>query len=448
MQTNPTRTNEAVELLQALIRNECVNDGTVQSGEEVRNSDLLENFLEGTGLDIQHFDAAEGRRSVVARIAGSDPNAASLCLMGHTDVVPVNESGWREDPFGGQIIDGEIWGRGAIDMLSQTAAMAVAFKYLAKSGFKPKGDLIFFGVADEEAGGVWGAKWMLENHRDAVACDYVITEWGGVPMHTKNGTVLTLNVGEKGIAWKRLKLKGTPTHGSLPFGTDNALVKAAEVVRRIAEYRPNPKIHELWTAQVRNLPFDEDTKAAMLDEKRLDEALAEMPDVLKARQLHACSHTTFSPNVIYGGNKTNTVPDEVTVEVDIRTLPGETNEDVENHLQAALGEWRDQVEVEPIHYDQSTESPINTELYEIIGDVMCEAHPNALIQPSLITGGTDARFFRKDGAVAYGACLFSPQMQFQDFADRFHGNNERIDIESVALSTEFFVQVAKRMLGS
>ena len=117
METNDDLTAQTTELLQVMIRNECVNDGTIESGEEVRNSDLLETYLEGAGLDIEHYDAAEGRRSVVARIEGSDPEAPSLCLMGHTDVVPVSPTGWTRDPFSGDLIDGEIWGRGAIDML-------------------------------------------------------------------------------------------------------------------------------------------------------------------------------------------------------------------------------------------------------------------------------------------------------------------------------------------
>ncbi len=447
MHTDAARTAETTALLQQMIRNECVNDGTLESGEEVRNSDLLENFLEGTGLDVEHYEPAPGRRSMVARIEGSDPTAPSLCIMGHTDVVPVSRDGWSRDPFSGDLIDGEVWGRGAIDMLSQTASMAVAFKHLATSSFRPKGDLIFFGVADEEAGGVWGAKWMLENHADALACDYVITEWGGVPMQTPHGTALTLNVGEKGIAWQRLKIKGTPTHGSMPYGTDNALVKAAEVVRRLAEYRPTPSMHELWTAQVHNLPFDDDVKASMLDPDRLDDALAAMPNQLKARHLHACSHTTFSPNVVHGGTKTNTVPDEVVIELDIRTLPGETPEDVQAHLKLALGdETYNKIDIEPIHLDPATESPTNNALFEVLTDVMTSAHPGSRIQPSLIVGGTDARFFRDVGAVAYGAGLFSPEMSFETFSDRFHGHDERIDVESLALNTELFVQVPTRLL--
>jgi acetylornithine deacetylase/succinyl-diaminopimelate desuccinylase-like protein len=144
---------EVVDLIQQMIRNRCVNDGSAESGEEQRNVDLLESFFAGSGLALERHTSAPGRESLVARIEGSDPNAPSLLLMGHTDVVPVNEDRWRNDPFGGELIDGEIWGRGAIDMFNLTSSMAYAVRELAKSGYRPKGDVVYLAVADEEAGG-------------------------------------------------------------------------------------------------------------------------------------------------------------------------------------------------------------------------------------------------------------------------------------------------------
>ena len=216
-------TGETTELLQAMIRNACVNDGTPDSGEEIRNADLLTTFLEGSGLDTQRFESHPGRSSVVARIEGSDPNAPKLCLMGHTDVVPVSPEGWDNDPFGGELIDGEVWGRGAIDMLNLTSSMAVAFRRLADSGFTPTGDLIYFGVADEEAGGTWGAEWMFEHHADVIDADYVLTELGGWSSVDHHGhRKITINVGEKGIAWRKLRVRGTPGHGSCLLYTSDA----------------------------------------------------------------------------------------------------------------------------------------------------------------------------------------------------------------------------------
>ena len=196
-------TNETVELLQTMIRNQCVNDGTAESGQEERNADTLVNFIEGAGLDVGVYDAAPGRRSMVARIEGSDPAAPSLCLMGHTDVVPVNPDGWSRDPFGGELVDGEVWGRGAVDMLNLTSSMAVAFRHLAISGFRPKGDLIYFGVADEESGSAYGAQWMADNYPDAIRADYVLTENGGLHGGPSHSPSVSMNVGEKGVAWRR-----------------------------------------------------------------------------------------------------------------------------------------------------------------------------------------------------------------------------------------------------
>ena len=176
-------TGPTTELLQEMIRNACVNDGTPDSGEEIRNADLLAHYFEGAGLDVQRFESRPGRSSIVARIEGSDPAAPSLCLMGHTDVVPVNPDGWSQDPFGGEVLRGpdgrdEVWGRGAIDMLNITSSQAVAFRQLAREGFRPRGTLIYFGVADEEAGGHWGAEYMADHHWDAIGADYVLTETG------------------------------------------------------------------------------------------------------------------------------------------------------------------------------------------------------------------------------------------------------------------------------
>ena len=246
------------ELLQTLIRNACVNDGTPDSGFETRSSDVLKHYLEGSGLDIQTYTPRAGRDSMVARIEGSDPDAPSLCLMGHTDVVPVNANGWTNEPFGGEIIDGEVWGRGAIDMLNLTSSMAVAFRHLADSDFRPRGDLIFFGVGDEEAGGVWGAEWMAEHHWDDIDADYVLTELGGWSHESADGTrQVTVNVNEKGMAWRRLRVRGTPGHGSMPFGADNALVKTAEIVRRLTRYRPTPDLDDIWRAQVDSMTLTE-----------------------------------------------------------------------------------------------------------------------------------------------------------------------------------------------
>ena len=331
-------TGDAVELLQNLIRNECVNDGTVASGQEIRSAELLQGYLEGAGLEVARYESHPGRASLVARIEGSDPDAPTLCLMGHTDVVPVNPDTWDEDPFGGELIDGEIWGRGAIDMLNITATMAAVVRDLARTGYRPRGSLVYFAVADEEAGGHHGAEWMVDRHWDAVACDYLLTEIGGWSRLAPDGTRrIVVMVAEKGIAWRRLKVLGTPGHGSMPYGADNALVTAAEVVRRLAEYRPAPYIDDLWTGQVATMNLTDDLRAALTDPAAIDGALDLLPKRMAA-SCHAQTHTTFSPNVVHGGTKTNVIPDAVYLDVDIRTVPGTTGAEVDGHLREALGD--------------------------------------------------------------------------------------------------------------
>jgi len=441
-----------VELLQTMIRNACVNDGHADSGEEARNADVLQTYLEGAGLDVARYDARPGRTSIVARIEGSDPSAPSLCLMGHTDVVPVNLDGWSRDPFAGELVaadDGraEVWGRGAIDMLNITSSMAVAFRRLADEGFRPRGTLIYLGVADEEAGGEWGGRYMAEHHWDAIGADYVLTETGGWSQVGHDGVRrIAVSVAEKGISWLRLRIHGTPGHGSMPFGSDNALVTAAEVVARLAAYRPAPQLDDLWRARVEAMGLPEDVRAALVDSARIDEAIASLEPGL-ARIAHACSHTTVSPNVVHGGQKTNTIPDVVDIEVDIRTLPGETPADVEAHLATALGDLRSRVGVTTMQESVATRSAVGNPLWDALAAHTRAAYPGADLLPGIMVGGTDARFYRERGAIAYGAALFSPEMTLESFGQRFHGNDERVDVDSLALSTELWYGVAKDVVG-
>jgi acetylornithine deacetylase/succinyl-diaminopimelate desuccinylase-like protein len=439
-----TRTHETVELLQAAIRNQCVNTGAVESGAETRSSDLIESYLEGSGLDFQRVEPAPGRRSLITEIEGTDPTAPTLCLLGHTDVVPVNAAGWLHDPFGGELIDGEVWGRGALDMLNLTCSMAVAIKELARSGRRPRGTIRYIAVADEEAGGHYGARHLVEHQAELSRCDYLITESGGLSLHSPRGQRVTITVGEKGTSWRRLIVKGTPAHGSMPYGADNALVLAAEVVRRLASYKPAAMINEVWKQYASALDVDDDVVAMLHDPNLVDEGLRRLPDHGTAKFAHACTHTTFSPNVIHGGQKTNVIPDEVAIEVDIRTLPGVDRAAVDAMLADALGaDLAARVTTEMINEGDATISPIDTPLFDALQTVARRFQPAATLVPRITAGGTDATFFRQVGTVAYGFGLFSPTLSAGEFASRFHGNNERIDVESLGLTTEAWLALAE-----
>lgn len=438
-------TGQTVELLQAMIRNECVNEGTVGSGQEIRNAELLAGFLDGSGIDVELFHAAPGRTSLVARIAGTDPDAPSLCLNGHTDVVPVTPSGWSRDPFAGELVDGEVWGRGAVDMLNLTASMAVALRHLVATGFRPAGDLVYLAVADEESGSAYGARWMAEHHADLIATDYVLTENGGLHGGGDAAPTVSVTVGEKGVAWRRLTVRGTPGHGSMPFRSDNALVKAAGVVTRLADYRPPPQFHELWRAQVAALPVDDETRAALVDPDRIDDLLETMPG--PAPHFYSCTHTTFSANTAISQTKTNVIPDTVTIDVDVRTLPGEGAEEVDAHLRTALGDLYDHVEVEPLMNDRASISRTDTPLWDALQRSVARSFDHATLHPNLTVGFTDARVHRDLGAVAYGAGLLSPSVSASDFGRRFHGNDERIDVESLGLTTQLWIDVVRDLMG-
>jgi acetylornithine deacetylase/succinyl-diaminopimelate desuccinylase-like protein len=435
---------EAVDLLQQMIRNGCVNDGTVESGHELRSVELLQQYLGTSGIDVERFEPQPGRASLVAKIEGSDPDAPTLMLMGHTDVVPVNHEGWTRDPFSGDLDDGMVWGRGAIDMLNITASQAVAFRRLAESGFTPKGTLVYLAVADEEALGTWGARWLVDHEWDAIAADYVLTESGGFQMPSPHGPRLPVMVAEKGTFWSKIHVHGTPGHGSQPFRTDNALVTAAEVVRRLAEYAPTAHVGEVWRRHVEAMDYPVEMRDAFLDPSAVRDYCASLP-LGMGRLVHACTHTTFSPNVVHGGTKTNVIPDHVELEVDVRTLPGQSGDDIRDLLRDALGDLYDRVEIES-NEDLSTASPIDTPLWDALSTVSQRLVKDSALVPFLMVGGTDNRFFRRAGAVGYGYGLFSKRLGFEDYATMFHGNDERVDVESLALSEQLWQAVARELL--
>ena len=448
-----TLTNETVELLQQLIRNRCVNDGSPESGNEDASARLLRDQLDGLRLDVETSEPAPGRTSLIARHHGSDPSAPALCLMGHTDVVPVAVEGWEHDPFGGELIaadDGtvEVWGRGAVDMLNVTSSMLVAFREIVRSGTRYPGDIVYFAVADEEAGGVLGAQDVIHNNWDAIRCDYVLTEYGGTPSFTDDGVSVLLTSGEKRGAFRHLEIAGEPGHGSMPYGADNALVKAAKIVQRLTEYEVAPRIDELFSDRVRSLGLDPGLEAMLLDPGRIDDALARLPAGM-ARNLHSCCHMSFSPTVLHSGDTDHTIPGHADLFIDIRMLPGETQDDADDHLRQIIGPDLLPSVTITRRYDDQPEGPAmsstDTPLWSALTDAIRMAYPGARVVPSIVTGGTDARFFRDKGVPAYGAGLLSDKVSFSEFQSRFHGHNERIDIESLELTTRLWLDVCDRL---
>jgi acetylornithine deacetylase/succinyl-diaminopimelate desuccinylase-like protein len=439
-------TAETTDLLQRLIRNACVNEGTPESGQEIRSVDLLESYLRHPGVEMQRYEPLPGRASLVLRIEGSDPKAPSLHFMGHTDVVPVTPSGWHHDPFGGELIDGEVWGRGAVDMLDVTSSMAVALKRLLQSGFRPKGTLIYSAVADEEALGTHGAQWLTENQWDAVRSDFLLTEFGGARLPLPGAPKLPIMTAEKGSQWTRLRVRGTPGHGSMPYQSDNALVKAGEIIARLGRYKAPLHLHELWKRFIEGLELPAPQRIALTTAATFDMALDRAPEGT-APMFYAATRTTFSPNIARGGTKINVIPDSAEIDIDVRTIAGDDGDNVRKMLRDAIGEdlWKD-VEVVAEGDNTATESPLRSPLWDTLTKITQKLVPGSRTIPFLIVGATDARFFRRRGVVAYGYGLLSERIPFREFAKMFHGNNERVDQESLRLTTELWEQTAREFL--
>ena len=427
-----TGSGEVLELLQALIQNRCVNDGTEASGHEMRSVDTLTAYF---GEEGEIVEPLPERGSVIYRVPGSDPTAPKLLLMGHLDVVPVSRGGWSVDPFAGEVIDGFVWGRGTVDMLNLTAAMAVVFKsYLKGERSQPAGDLIYLGVADEEAGGAHGARWLVDNHYDMVECDYVLTEVAFPPLRGSEGElVYPVKVGEKGPFWRKVKSSGTPSHGSQPFGADNAVLKMADALSAIGKTDGPVEISDEWRAFVEGIGLDPQRAAALLDPDAIDKEIhsISVDDPVFARWAHACTHLTLSPNMMSGGTKSNTVADWASGSVDIRAVPGQTEVTVDEHLRKVLGPGYEELEIEPVLDFEATSSAAAGPMWEAIGAAFESMTGSRRIVPAITPVSTDARFFREKGAGAYGVGMFDDQVGFSDFLSMFHGDDERVSVASL-----------------
>ncbi|MGO1539226.1 MAG: M20/M25/M40 family metallo-hydrolase [Leucobacter sp.] len=437
--------SEVVELLRALIREACVNDGTPGSGQEIRSVKVLQRFLadalSSERVDAQVLEASPGRASLVVRVKGTDPDAPALGLLGHLDVVPVDPDGWSRNPFGGDLIDGEVWGRGAVDMLYLTAAFACVVREVALAPDPPRGDLVLLAVADEETGGEYGLRWLLREHPDAVRVTEVLSESGGMRM----GEHVAIGVAEKGAAGRRLVVRGKPGHASIPYGAQSAAIEVGQVLQRLALVEPATVLGELWDAFVAARIDDPDLTERLRDPVRLDTALEELSGI--AGYAHAISRNTISPTVVRAGRTLNVIPGVATIDLDIRTLPGSDDEEIDALLRELLGEHSEQVEIRHLRSWAATSSPTDTPLFLAIERAVAEV-ADAPVVPNMAAGGSDARLFRMQGIPAYGFGVLAPEWSYERYRENIHGNDERISVESIELSLNTLRRVvAERVLG-
>lgn len=433
---------EAVDLLRTMIRNGCVNTGDVASGHEERTADVLRQYLDPV-IDTRVVDAAPGRRSLMARIEGTDPAAPSLGLLCHTDVVPARDDDWTHDPFGGELADGMIWGRGAVDMLNTTATMAVALRHAILAGARPRGDVVLVAAADEESHADHGVRYLLAHHRDEVYAERILTEGGGWPLTTGPAPKLSWAVADKGSSWLRLDVHGRAGHAAMPWGADNALVTAAEVVRRLAAHRVVPRIDDTWTRWVRGMGFDARTVAGLLDAETVLATAEGTGDPALTAHAHACTHLTITPTGARGGVAINSIPELVEIDVDARTLPGQAPAEVEAEIRAALGELLDRVELVWLHQLVTRTSPVESTLRDRVAGIADALVPGTELVPGMITASTDADYFRREGAEVYGFAMLSGYATPEEFRRMFHGPDERVDVRSLELSAALWGELIR-----
>jgi acetylornithine deacetylase/succinyl-diaminopimelate desuccinylase-like protein len=427
-----TLRDEAVGLLQDLLRLDTVNP----PGNETVAAELLRDYLEDAGLACELYAREPERANVVARIPGRG-DGPSLLLLCHTDTVIADPAEWSVSPWSGELREGCVWGRGALDMKGHVAAAAVAIATLAREGFEPAGDLVFAATADEEVGVDVGLSWLCRAHPDAVRTDYCVNEGGGDRAVVDGRAVYLCTTAEKMSAPFRLRVHGRSGHASMPAIADNALVRAAQLIERVADVREAPRLlpeTEAFFALLGEAPGPDE----------LEQAVAALPPALRA-QVEPIVGLAISPTIISASTSVNVIPGLCEVICDCRLLPGETPADVEPLIRGALGD--DGYELECLEAIGGTRSELRTPLWDAAESFVAAEDPGARLVPVVSPGFTDSHFLREAfGTVAYG---FFPMrtMNPELAAQLVHSADERIAVEDLELGTRFLLHVA-RTLGA
>jgi len=430
-----TLRQEVTELLQGLIRIDTTNP----PGNETAAAELLRDYLEDAGVACELYAKIPERANLVARIPGRG-DGPTLLFLSHTDVVLADASEWNADPFGGELRDGEVWGRGALDMKGQVASEAVAIASLAREGFEPAGDLIFCATADEEVGAGFGASWLCEEHGDAVRCDYLINEGSGDRVELGGNAYYLCSVSEKMSAPFRLRVRGRSGHASMPGIADNALVKAAPLISALGAYKPEQELIPEVEALLETVTGERPTSPA----DALEHARAVAP--LLAEMVQPLLSMTLSPTMASASLKRNVIPAICDIVVDSRLLPGMTPDQQQAIVRGVLGEG--DYEIESLEAHGGTRSEIQTPLWAAVAAWVETVDPGARPAPVCVAGFTDSHWFREAfGTVAYG---FFPSrvMPIETAARLIHSADERVPVEDLELGVDFLRHAAKSLLST
>ena len=416
-----TAQDEVASLCSDLIRIDTSNRGDHSGPGERAAAEHVAALLAEVGLAPQIFESHPGRASVVTRMAGEDPSRPALLVHGHLDVVPADAADWSTHPFSGDIADGVVWGRGAVDMKDMDAMMLATIRQRMREGRRPPRDVVIAFLADEEAGGTWGAQWLVDNHpRLFEGVTEAIGEVGGFSATIGGQRLYLIQTAEKGMAWLRLTARGTAGHGSM-IQPDNAVTELAETVARIGR-------HE-WP--VRLTPSAQMFLIAACDALGLDFSPGNVREVLGklgtlAKMTGATVTNTANPTILNAGYKVNVVPQVAAAEVDGRFLPGHEEEFL-TELDSLLGPG---VRREFVHHDVALETTFDGELCDAMTAALRAEDASARTVPYCISGGTDAKAFSRLGIRCFGFAPLRLPADL-DFFGMFHGVDERVPVDAL-----------------
>jgi acetylornithine deacetylase/succinyl-diaminopimelate desuccinylase-like protein len=427
----------ATDLLSRLIRFNTVNP----PGNEREAQEYLAGALGAAGFACELLGRTPERPNLIARLDGEEPGPV-LCLLSHVDTVLATESEWTRGPWSGDVADGCVWGRGALDMKGQTAAEVIAATSLASEGWRPKrGALLVVVVVDEETGGSEGAQWLTATHPDKVRCDYLLNEGGGGVLEYGAQRLYCLGCAEKGVFRFALHTDGVAAHASMPRLGDNALVKLAPLLERLAAKQPSYDLTaepQAFLEAIGALEPGGDVTEALEHVRATDPRLVPLIEPMLG--------VSLAPTRIFGSEKINVIPSKARLQVDCRVPPGLGEAEALARIEEVIGtdgyrlEWTEQV--------VGNRSPIDSPVTEFIRGWIAEQDPEATVVPAVLPGFTDSRTFRDafPECAAYG---FFPQR----FTTRFendpliHGADERIDVRDLEYATQFYRDVARALLA-
>ena len=440
---------EVTRFLSDLIRINTTNP----PGNESVAAKFLAEWLNREDLKCELFESAPERGSVITRLKGTGEKP-SLLLLSHLDVVAADAREWSVDPFAGVVKDGFVWGRGALDMKGMTAIEVMTMKLLKRNSVKLKGDVILAATADEEQGGLSGADYLLRNYPEKIFAPYVLNEGGGLAIPTQNRNVFTVQTAEKGILWFKVKAKGTPGHGSMPNVADNAIMRMNKVIEKLGNYRSQvslvPTVKRFLEEIAREdavlkEPFSRLLANPELADEILDELSKTAPQL--AEEVRPRLRMTIAPTIIRGGVKENIIPSECETVFDCRILPGQESAQAIGLIKGLLDEVDSKkLLFEGLQVQEPSESKAKTPLYDAIATVLREFEPNCGVTPMLTTGGTDSRFFRRQGSVCYGFQPMYPEVSSGKVVKREHGIDERISIENLVFGTSVLYETVKKFM--